>query len=137
MAEGRYNVDELRMELVALFDREEDKRAASLLINWFDQMARHKRIRQEDYNRLQEVFRSREEVHTMLVTTIERHEQAFYEKGREEGRSINQTKVALGMIRHGFPLDQIAEVLELSVAAVEEIIARATTAQASDDNTPG
>ncbi|MCL4832503.1 MAG: hypothetical protein KJZ86_08685 [Caldilineaceae bacterium] len=82
MAEGRCNLNGLLAELVALFDREEDKQAVSLLINWFRQMAVHKRIRQEDYLLLE-------------------YEQTVYEKGREdgleEGIEVSQAKIVLAI----------------------------------------
>ncbi len=131
LAEARYDLDAMLAELVALFDREEDKRAVSLLINWFRQMALHKRIRPEDYARLEEAYHSSEEVRTMLVTNFEKYEQTVYEKGREEGREegheASRTKLVLAMIRRGFALDMIADLFDLNVDDVEEIIARETT----------
>ena len=144
LAENRYEMGKLLARLPDLFDREEDKQAVSLLVNWFRQMALHGRISLEDYAQMERVFRSKEEVERVLTTTFEDYYQKAREKGIEEGieRGIEkgakttQTKTVLAMAERGFARELIADLLELSVAEVEEIIAHATAAHANDDNTP-
>jgi len=136
LAEGRYDLEQMLAELVALFDREEDKRAVSLLINWFRQMAVHKRIRQEDFALLEEAYRSSEEIQTMLVKTLEQHEQAVYEKGLakglEEGREEVWAKIARAMKGKGFGVDVISDLLGITAADVEKLLARQTPDESTE-----
>ena len=132
LAETRYAQDKLIEELVALFEREEDKQAVSMLVNWFRQMAIHKRMPGEDYKELEEVYRSSEEVKTMFVTALEEYGQEFYVRGREEGREEGLEKglekgrfeIILAMSRRGFAVDVIADVTGIAVADVEAMLAR-------------
>lgn len=124
LAESRYDQEQLLVELVNLFDREEDKQAVSLFINWFRQMAIHNRIRGEDYVLLHEAYRSSQEVQTMLTTIGERERQTFYEKGVEEGREEGRREILLAMADRGYNIPVIADMVGLTVAQVEEIIAQ-------------
>lgn len=128
LAETRYAQDKLIEELVTLFEREEDKQAVSMLVNWFRQMAIHKRMPGEDYKELEEVYRSSEEVKTMFVTTLEEYGQEFYVKGREEGREEGREKgrmeIVLAMYQRDYSVAQIADVTGISVADVEAMLVR-------------
>ncbi len=162
LAENRYEMVKLLARLPDLFEREEDKRAASLLVNWFRHMALHGRISPEDYAQMERVFRSKEEVERVLTTTFEDYYQEALqkgievgiekgiekgieegiekgieegiEKGIEKGAKANQAKTVLAMAERGFAWELIADLLELGVVEVEEIIARATTVQANGNS---
>lgn len=143
LAETRLEQERLLVEMVALFEREEDKRAASLLVNWFRHMAMHKRVAREDYKQLEDAYRSAEEVQTMLVTMIEEDRQAFFEEGREEGREEGieegQRQILLAMVDRGYSIALIADMVGLKVEEVEGIIARRHSAQnpsVLDEETP-
>jgi len=49
LTESHYQIDLIIAEFVNVFEREEDKQAASLLLNWFQQLRVHKRIDPFDY----------------------------------------------------------------------------------------
>lgn len=145
LAESRFEQERLLAEMVALFDREEDKRAVSLLVNWFRHMAIHKRIPVKDYKQLEDAYHSSEEVQTMLVTMIEQDRQVFFEKGREEGREEGiekgiekgieegQRKILLAMVDRGYGVDLIADIVGLTAQAVQEIVAHRFDAHRFDD----
>ena len=143
LAETRYEYRRLLAELIALFEREEDKQAASLLVNWFRQMTLHNRIRREDYAQLYEAYRSTEEVNSVFSTTVEKQRQEWREegleegreKGREEGRKAAMQQIVLGMVQHGISVAVIADVAGISIADVETIIAQPKSAQDASSET--
>jgi predicted transposase/invertase (TIGR01784 family) len=115
LAESYYDIELLEQELLELFEREEDKAAISLLLNWFAQLRRHERIPEEDYDKLDKVYKSKEEAQAMLITAIKKEKQEIFEKGKLEG----QIQTAQKMLAKGFEVSLIAEITGLSD---EEII---------------
>lgn len=98
LAEAHYDIDLLAQELVNLYQREQDKPAVSLLLNWFRQLAEHGRVPPEDYAQLDYVYRSEEEVRTMLAATLERERKNIYDKGEAAGVVKGEAAgLALGM----------------------------------------
>jgi predicted transposase/invertase (TIGR01784 family) len=98
LAEAHYDIDLLAQELVNLYQREQDKPAVSLLLNWFRQLAEHGRVSPEDYAQLDYVYRSEEEVRTMLAATLERERKHVYDKGEADGFVKGEAAgLALGM----------------------------------------
>jgi hypothetical protein len=120
LAESRYDIDVLMERLLAPFESEEDKRAVSLFLNWFKQLAVHGRIAHEDYAALEDVYRSTEEVHSMLITAFEREKRRYYQEGREEGR----LEIVLAMYRRGFDLTAIADITGIVLEEIQELIDR-------------
>ena len=92
LAESHYDVDMLEVELLNLFSTEADKQAVSLLLNWFKQLAAHGRIKPADYQSLDSIYRTEEEVRTMLVTALERERQQFFQNGLREGEQKGRTE---------------------------------------------
>lgn len=135
LAETRLVQERLLAEMVALFDREEDKNAVSLLVNWFRHMAIHKRVDVKDYKQLEDAYRSSEEIKTMLVTMIEEDRQSFFEKGIEKGieqgieegiekgLEEGQRRILLAMAERGYSVELIADMVGLTAEEVGEIIA--------------
>jgi hypothetical protein len=62
----------------------------SLFLNWFRQLAMYGKVSPADYAALDHVYRTKEEVRSMLVATLERERRSIYQEGlvagREEGR---------------------------------------------------
>jgi len=85
LAEAHFDIDLLIEELLTIFKNESDKRAASLLLNWFKQIWVHGRIATEDYEKLDEVYHSVKEVRMMMTTAITAYKERIYEQGLEEG----------------------------------------------------
>ena len=86
LAESYYDVDVLEVELLNLFSSESDKQAVSLFLNWFRQLAFHGRLESEDYESLETIYRTEEEVKTMLVTALEREREQIFQNGLLEGK---------------------------------------------------
>jgi len=85
LAEEHYDIALLEQELLNLYEQEADKQAVSLFLNWFRQLALYGKVSPEDYEKLDTVYRTKEEVQTMLVATLEQERQKIYQKGQAEG----------------------------------------------------
>jgi predicted transposase/invertase (TIGR01784 family) len=86
LAEGHYDIALLERELLNLYEQERDKQAVSLFLNWFRQLALYGKISPEDYGQLDYIYRTKEEVQTMLTATLEQERKKIYQAGRKEGR---------------------------------------------------
>ncbi len=86
LAESHYDLDVLEAELVNVFSSEGDRQAVSLFLNWFRQLAFHGRIESDDYESLEYIYRTEEEVKTMLVTALEKERERFFQNGLREGK---------------------------------------------------
>ena len=86
LAESYYDVKVLEVELLNLFSSERDRQAVSLFLNWFKQLAFHGRLESDDYESLESIYRTEEEVKTMLVTALERERQQIFQSGLREGK---------------------------------------------------
>ena len=132
VAEQDVAVETVVAALVDLFDREEDKQAVSILVNWFRQMITHGRIDPADQAALATTLRSREEVATML-RTFAREKKAEYERGRQEGRQEGQQEgrqegrhegifaVAQRMTAAGFALEEIVQATGLEPEVIQAL----------------
>jgi hypothetical protein len=85
LAEGHYDIALLEQELLNLYDSEPDKQAVSLFLNWFRQLALYGKVSPEDYVKLDTVYRTKEEVRTMLVATLEQERKKIYQQGEDAG----------------------------------------------------
>lgn len=85
LAEGHYDIALLEQELLNLYEQESDKQAVSLFLNWFRQLALYGKVSPDDYATLDTVYRTKEEVQTMLVATLEQERQKIYRKGEASG----------------------------------------------------
>jgi predicted transposase/invertase (TIGR01784 family) len=130
LAEAHYDLAALTVELLALFDREADKQAVSLFLNWFRQLAVHGRIEAEDYEALSEVYHDREEVHSMLIKALEREKRQIFEEGREEGREEGlqegrmegQQTLIRSMRERGLSVGEIARLTGLAEQEIERLL---------------
>ena len=126
LAETNYDIDLLAQEMMALFEHEDDKHAVSLLFNWFMQLWKNDKISQEDFDTLDEVYRSAEEVKTMLETTIINYKQRLYEEGREEGieqgRLIERRSMVVGTAGYIYKLsDQRKAILKEELTMIDSM----------------
>lgn len=85
LAEGHYDINLLEAELLNLYDNEADKQAVSLFLNWFRQLAVHGKVPPVDYARLDYVYRTKEEVHTMLVEALAQERKNIWLNGNSGG----------------------------------------------------
>ena len=78
--------------LLTIFQQEENRQAASLLMNWYRQLTRHERRPSADDDEFERVYHSLEEVKTMLVTALEKEREQFRAEGRQEGEKRGEKK---------------------------------------------
>ena len=117
LAESHYDLDVLEVELLNLFSSEEDKEAVSLFLNWFRQLAFHGRLESDDYESLESIYPTEEEVKTMLVTALERERERFFQnglrEGEQKGRIEGKIEAARAMLAKGMEITLISEITNL------------------------
>ena len=133
LAESYYDVDVLEVELLNLFSSESDKQAVSLFLNWFRQLAFHGRLESDDYESLESIYRTEEEVQTMLVTALEREREQIFQngllegkqegllEGKQEGRVEGRIETAKAMLAKGMDMTLISEITNLPEAQLLEL----------------
>ncbi|MFZ4656164.1 MAG: Rpn family recombination-promoting nuclease/putative transposase [Caldilineaceae bacterium] len=142
LAEAHYDLPLLVEQLLAIFDEEDDKQALSLFLNWFRQLAARGYIPPNDFAQIEQEYRTKEEVTSMLIKALEREREAIRQQAVEatkkewEGeretirqRAIEETtraknrQIVRAMAEKGFALTLIAEVTQLSLEEVERLLA--------------
>ncbi|MEK8017901.1 MAG: Rpn family recombination-promoting nuclease/putative transposase [Candidatus Parabeggiatoa sp.] len=117
LAEGHYDIDLLEKELIELFQRESDKQAVSLFLNWFKQLAVHDRIDERDYSTLHQIYANTQEVN-MLMTSIREERKRLYDggfkDGKNQGRHAEKRAMVETLLYKGMDISFIAEVTQLS-----------------------
>ena len=137
LAESYYDVKVLEVELLNLFSSERDRHAVSLFLNWFKQLAFHGRLESDDYESLESIYRTEEEVKTMLVTALERERQQIFQnglregeqKGKQEGKQEGllegeqkgRIETAKAMLAKGMEMTLISEITNLSEAQLLQL----------------
>ena len=129
LAESHYDLDVLEAELLNVFSSEVDKEAVSLFLNWFRQLAFHGRIEPEDYESLESIYRTEEEVKTMLVTALEKERERFFQNGLREGKQEGllegeqkgRIETAKVMLAKGMEMTLISEITNLPEAQLLEL----------------
>ena len=137
LAESYYDVEVLEAELLNLFSSESDKQAVSLFLNWFKQLAFHGRLESEDYESLESIYRTEEEVKTMLVTALEREREQIFQnglregeqkgkqegllEGEQKGRIEGRIETAKAMLAKGMEMTLISEITNLPEAQLLEL----------------
>ena len=137
LAESHYDLEVLEVELLNLFSSGVDKEAVSLFLNWFRQLAFHGRLESSDYESLEYIYRTEEEVKTMLVTALEKERERFFQNGlREgkqegllegkqegllEGKQEGRIETAQAMLAKGMEITLISEITNLSEAQLLEL----------------
>ena len=139
LAEVYYDLPLLVEQLLDLFDQEPDKQALSLFLNWFRQLAARGYMPADDFAKVEQEYRTKEEVTSMLVKALEREREAIRqqgiaigeERGKEIGKEIGKEErnreIVRSMARKGLALSLIAEVTQLAVEEIERLLADETT----------
>jgi predicted transposase/invertase (TIGR01784 family) len=81
-------------------------------------MSKHGRIPEEDVDKLERIYESKEEVRQMLITALKKEKQEIFDQGKSEGDHERQITTAHKMISKGFEIALIAEVTGLSEAEI-------------------
>ncbi len=137
LAESYYDVKVLEVELLNLFSSERDRQAVSLFLNWFKQLAFHGRLESDDYESLESIYRTEEEVKTMLVTALERERRQIFQnglregkqegkqegllEGEQKGRIEGRIETAKAMLAKGMEMTLISEITNLPEAQLLEL----------------
>ena len=133
LAESHYDLDVLEAELLNVFSSEGDRQAVSLFLNWFRQLAFHGRIESSDYESLEYIYRTEEEVQTMLVTALEKERERFFQnglregeqkgrtEGKQEGRIEEKIETAKAMLAKGIEMTLISEITNLPEAQLLQL----------------
>jgi predicted transposase/invertase (TIGR01784 family) len=121
LAESHYDLDMLEVELLNLFSTERDRQAVSLFLNWFRQLAFHGRLESGDYQSLESIYRTEEEVKTMLVTALEKERERFFQNGLREGKQEGRIETAKAMLAKGMETTLISEITNLPEAQLLQL----------------
>jgi predicted transposase/invertase (TIGR01784 family) len=108
LAEGHYDIALLEKELLNLYDQESDKQAVSLFLNWFRQLALYGKVSPEDYAKLDIVYRTKEEVQTMLATALAQERKKIFQQGEDAGVIKGQRQTLLQLLQYRFQLNEAA-----------------------------
>lgn len=156
LAEVHYDLPLLVEQLLALFDEETDKQAISLFLNWFRQLAARGYIHPDDYAHLEQEYRTKEEVTSMLVKALEREREAIRrqaieitkeemagilvktvererEVSRQQGIEARNRQIVRAMAQKGLARTLIAEVTQLTMLEIEHFLSNETY---SEDGSP-
>ena len=121
LAESNCDLETLEAELLNLFSPAADQQAVSLFLNWFKLMVENGRIDPEDYQSMEYIYRSREEVKTMLATTLQEERQRFFQNGLLEGKLEGKIETAKTMLDMGLELSVISEATKLPESQILEL----------------
>ena len=125
IAEGHYNVNLIIERLLTLYEAG-DHKAVSLLANWYRQMYLNKRVPPADYALLEQQYRSKEEIDSMIVESILEEEEQLRTKSKIEGKIEQQRLTAQRMVAGNYALPVIAYVLGLREDEVQALLAEET-----------
>jgi hypothetical protein len=128
LAEVYYDLPLLVEQLLAIFDQEDDKQALSLFLNWFRQLAARGYIPPDDFTQIEQEYRTKEEVTSMLVKALERERETIRQRAIEETREERNREIVRAMVQKGFTHALIAEVTQLSLEEVERLLTEEPTA---------
>ena len=111
----------MKKEFLAVFKKEDDKQAISLFLNWFKQLSENQRMDQTDYEELEQVYKTAEEVNAMLITALKKEREELYmkgksdgiekgmEKGMEKGKREQRLLIARTMLMNREPIEKIMQ----------------------------
>jgi predicted transposase/invertase (TIGR01784 family) len=101
-----------------LFDRESDREAVSLFLNWFKQLSEHGKIEKVDYKSLEKIYTNKEEVRSMLIKALEKERKEIFKKGKIEGKIEGKVEAAKNLLAEGLSVSFISKVTGFSEAEI-------------------
>lgn len=117
LAESYYDIELLKEQFLTIFDKESDKEAISLFLNWFKQLSEHGKIEKVDYKSLEKIYTNNEEVRAMLITALEKERKQLIQKGKIEEKH----EVAKKMLMEGFEIVFITRITGLSEQEIQQL----------------
>jgi len=85
ISETHYDIEILKDELLKLYDNESDKTACKIFFNFFQQMYINEKMEEIDYNKIEEVYKTKEEVNSMLLNAIRKEKENIRLEGEKIG----------------------------------------------------
>ena len=117
LAENNYHFELLKEELLTVFEKETEKEAISLFLNWFRMICVHGWIRPSDYAKLEEIYRNKMEVKSMVSTLTKTEREKLQTESKLEGK----LEVAKQMKLDGMSIAQISKYTGLSIEEIEKL----------------
>lgn len=102
LLENRQDIEIVKAELLNLFEKQEDKQAISILLNWFKQLMLRGKQPISDWRALDDIYYDKEEVKSMLETTLERYGQSFFIKGEAKGKAEGKAEMLILLLEQRF-----------------------------------
>lgn len=118
LAEVEYDLELIKTEMLNLFDNEEDKQAVSIFLNWFRILSKNGKIEPEDYSEMENLYKNKGEVSSMLVTTINNEKQKLINIGIEK----KEAEIITNMYNEGFDFSVISKISNISIEKIKEIL---------------
>lgn len=81
----------------------------------------------DDFAKVEQEYRTKEEVTSMLVKALERERETIRQQGIETGKEERNREIVRAMARKGLTLSLIAEVTQLALEEIERLLADETT----------
>ncbi|MFN8575875.1 MAG: Rpn family recombination-promoting nuclease/putative transposase [Candidatus Sericytochromatia bacterium] len=118
LVETEYDLEMITNEMLSLFDNEKDKQAVSLFLNWFRILSKNGKIIEDDYKKMEELYKDKGEVSSMLVTSINNERQRLRNEGKEE----TYIELIQNMYNKGFNFELISDITNFSIDKIKEIL---------------
>jgi predicted transposase/invertase (TIGR01784 family) len=129
LAESYYDIELLKEQFLTIFDKESDKEAISLFLNWFKQLSEHGKIERVDYKSLEKIYTKNEEVQAMLIKALEKERKQLVQKGKIEGKvegklegKIEERReIAKKMLMEGLEIVFITKITGLTETEIQQL----------------
>ena len=121
LAENNYNVELLKEELLTVFEKESEKSAISLFLNWFRMICVHGRISPWDYSQLEGIYKDQQEVKSMVSTLTKAEREQIQAESEQKGRIEGKIETAKQMKEHGIPIATISQCTGLSIEEIKKL----------------
>lgn len=118
LAEIEYDLELIKNEMLNLFDKEEDKQAVSIFLNWFRLLSQNGKILEDDYKEMETLYKDKSEVSSMLVTAINNEKQKLINIGIEK----NQIEMITNMYNNGMNINDIAKFTGIVIDKIRDIL---------------
>lgn len=121
ITESYYNSELVFKEVQKILDKYGITIPVKLFLNYFKNMSIDEKIDIIDYKELEKLYKTKEEVNSMLLTAIRKEKEDLIEKGKLEGKIEGLELTAINMIKEGFESAIISKITGLNLDKIEEI----------------
>lgn len=114
LAEIEYDLELIKNEMLNLFEKEDDKHAVSIFLNWFRILSENGKIKEDDYSKMEELYKDKSEVSSMLVSAINKEKQKLKNEGKIE--------LIQNMYKNGMDVSDISKFTDISNDEIKKIL---------------